>query len=287
MSLFDLFRYDGKRVVVVGAATGMGNAAARLLVDAGAEVVAMDYAPMDIDGIAGTDHGQPRRQGVDRRRGRRVRRPRGRAVLVRWCRRRHAGHREDQLPRSPPHDQPDARCRDARPRQCHRVHLVGRRCGLGPRRQHGGPRRVPRHRGHGRGLAVGDRQRQGRLLPEQARRLLVRRQQRLPAAQEGRADQRDHARARPTRRSPRPTRRCGSASGPTIARTPASRRRRRRIRPTRSCSCAATPPRRSPGSRSSSDQGYFSSGITNSYPRGEGHRRFPHRPLLIVLATAS
>jgi NAD(P)-dependent dehydrogenase (short-subunit alcohol dehydrogenase family) len=53
MSLFDQFRYDGKRVVVVGAATGMGNAAARLLVDAGAEVVAMDYAPMEIDGIAG------------------------------------------------------------------------------------------------------------------------------------------------------------------------------------------------------------------------------------------
>ena len=54
MSLFDLFRYDGKRVVVVGAATGMGNAAARLLVDAGAEVVAMDFAPMDIAGIAGS-----------------------------------------------------------------------------------------------------------------------------------------------------------------------------------------------------------------------------------------
>jgi NAD(P)-dependent dehydrogenase (short-subunit alcohol dehydrogenase family) len=54
MSLFDLFRYDGKRVVVVGAATGMGNAAARLLVDAGAEVVAMDYAPMDIAGVART-----------------------------------------------------------------------------------------------------------------------------------------------------------------------------------------------------------------------------------------
>lgn len=51
MSMFDLFRYDGKRVVVVGAATGMGNAAARLLVDAGADVVAMDFAPMDIAGV--------------------------------------------------------------------------------------------------------------------------------------------------------------------------------------------------------------------------------------------
>jgi NAD(P)-dependent dehydrogenase (short-subunit alcohol dehydrogenase family) len=54
MSMFDLFRYDGKRCVVVGAATGMGNATARLLVDAGAEVVAMDYAPMDIAGVAST-----------------------------------------------------------------------------------------------------------------------------------------------------------------------------------------------------------------------------------------
>jgi NAD(P)-dependent dehydrogenase (short-subunit alcohol dehydrogenase family) len=52
MSPFDAFRYDGKRVVVVGAATGMGNAAARLLVSAGAEVVAMDFASMNIEGIA-------------------------------------------------------------------------------------------------------------------------------------------------------------------------------------------------------------------------------------------
>ena len=54
MSMFDLFRYDGKRAVVVGAATGMGNATARLLVDAGAEVVAMDFAPMDIPGVTTT-----------------------------------------------------------------------------------------------------------------------------------------------------------------------------------------------------------------------------------------
>ena len=51
MSLFDLFRYDGKRAVVVGAASGMGNATARLLLDAGAEVVAMDYADIDLDGV--------------------------------------------------------------------------------------------------------------------------------------------------------------------------------------------------------------------------------------------
>jgi NAD(P)-dependent dehydrogenase (short-subunit alcohol dehydrogenase family) len=46
MSLFDAFRYDGKRVVVVGAATGMGAAVAQLAKDAGAEVVAMDRAEM-------------------------------------------------------------------------------------------------------------------------------------------------------------------------------------------------------------------------------------------------
>ncbi len=31
MSLFDAFRYDGKRVLVVGGATGMGAAAAQLV----------------------------------------------------------------------------------------------------------------------------------------------------------------------------------------------------------------------------------------------------------------
>jgi NAD(P)-dependent dehydrogenase (short-subunit alcohol dehydrogenase family) len=44
MSVFDAFRFDGKRALVVGAATGMGAAAAELLVDAGAEVVVMDVA---------------------------------------------------------------------------------------------------------------------------------------------------------------------------------------------------------------------------------------------------
>ena len=44
MSLFDAFRYDGKRVLVVGAATGMGAALAQLVLDAGAEVVVMDVA---------------------------------------------------------------------------------------------------------------------------------------------------------------------------------------------------------------------------------------------------
>ena len=40
-------RYDGKRAVVSGAATGMGAAAARILADLGAEVHALDVAPVE------------------------------------------------------------------------------------------------------------------------------------------------------------------------------------------------------------------------------------------------
>ena len=50
MSLFDAFRYDGKRVLVGGGATGMGAAAAELALDAGAEVVVMDYAEVKLAG---------------------------------------------------------------------------------------------------------------------------------------------------------------------------------------------------------------------------------------------
>ncbi|MFL6240214.1 MAG: SDR family oxidoreductase [Actinomycetes bacterium] len=51
MTLFDAFKYDGKRVLVVGGATGMGAAAAQLALDAGAEVVVMDFADVAIDGV--------------------------------------------------------------------------------------------------------------------------------------------------------------------------------------------------------------------------------------------
>jgi NAD(P)-dependent dehydrogenase (short-subunit alcohol dehydrogenase family) len=50
MSLFDAFRYDGKRALVVGGATGMGAAAAEVVQDAGAEVVVMDRAPVTLAG---------------------------------------------------------------------------------------------------------------------------------------------------------------------------------------------------------------------------------------------
>ncbi len=50
MSLFDAFRYDGKRVLVVGGATGMGAAAAEVAQDAGAELVVMDRAEVKLAG---------------------------------------------------------------------------------------------------------------------------------------------------------------------------------------------------------------------------------------------
>ncbi|MEX2257054.1 MAG: SDR family oxidoreductase [Acidimicrobiia bacterium] len=51
MSTFDAFRYDGKRAVVVGGATGMGAATAELVQDAGADVVVMDRAPVTQKGV--------------------------------------------------------------------------------------------------------------------------------------------------------------------------------------------------------------------------------------------
>jgi NAD(P)-dependent dehydrogenase (short-subunit alcohol dehydrogenase family) len=50
MTLFDAFRYAGKRALVVGGATGMGAAVAELVMDAGAEVVVMDIADSSLAG---------------------------------------------------------------------------------------------------------------------------------------------------------------------------------------------------------------------------------------------
>jgi NAD(P)-dependent dehydrogenase (short-subunit alcohol dehydrogenase family) len=51
MTKFDAFRYDGKRVLVVGGASGMGAAAAEVVRDAGAEVVVMDFAEVTLTGV--------------------------------------------------------------------------------------------------------------------------------------------------------------------------------------------------------------------------------------------
>jgi NAD(P)-dependent dehydrogenase (short-subunit alcohol dehydrogenase family) len=46
----DSYRFDGKRALVVGGATGMGAAAAALVQDLGAEVVVMDHAEVGLPG---------------------------------------------------------------------------------------------------------------------------------------------------------------------------------------------------------------------------------------------
>lgn len=51
MGLGESFRFDGKRVLVVGGATGMGAAGAELAVALGAEVVVMDRAPIQLEGV--------------------------------------------------------------------------------------------------------------------------------------------------------------------------------------------------------------------------------------------
>jgi NAD(P)-dependent dehydrogenase (short-subunit alcohol dehydrogenase family) len=48
----DVLGYNGKRVIVTGAAAGIGAAAARLLVDLGAEVHAVDVRKPDMTGLA-------------------------------------------------------------------------------------------------------------------------------------------------------------------------------------------------------------------------------------------
>lgn len=65
MSLFDAFRFDGKRVLVVGGATGMGAAAAELALDAGAEVVVMDYAEVTLDGAKAVHVNLAERESID------------------------------------------------------------------------------------------------------------------------------------------------------------------------------------------------------------------------------
>jgi len=61
----DSFRYDGKRAVVVGGATGMGAATAELVRDLGADVVVMDYAPITLDGVTRIDINLTEQASID------------------------------------------------------------------------------------------------------------------------------------------------------------------------------------------------------------------------------
>ena len=48
----DVLQYEGKRVIVTGAASGMGAATAQILVDLGAEVHAIDIKKPEVTGLA-------------------------------------------------------------------------------------------------------------------------------------------------------------------------------------------------------------------------------------------
>ena len=62
----DCFGYKGKKVVVTGAASGMGKAAAALLAELGAEVYALDWADASADGIKAYIHTDlSRKESID------------------------------------------------------------------------------------------------------------------------------------------------------------------------------------------------------------------------------
>lgn len=65
MNAFDVFRYDGKRVLVVGGATGMGAAATEVVQAAGAEVVVMDFAPVTRPGVTAIQVNLAERASID------------------------------------------------------------------------------------------------------------------------------------------------------------------------------------------------------------------------------
>src|SRR6201999_2174245 len=65
MTLFDAFRYDGKKALVVGGATGMGAATAELLQSAGADVVVMDFAEVPLSGVTAIHVNLAERDSID------------------------------------------------------------------------------------------------------------------------------------------------------------------------------------------------------------------------------
>jgi len=66
MGSFDAFRYDGRRALVVGGASGMGAATAALVQDAGADVVVMDFADVSLDGVEAIHVNLAERDSIDR-----------------------------------------------------------------------------------------------------------------------------------------------------------------------------------------------------------------------------
>ncbi len=247
MGLFDAFSYKGKRALVVGGATGMGAATAELVQDAGAEVVVMDRAEVTLPGVKAISLDLSDKASID-------------AALA------ECGGPVDALFSC-------AGVADGTP-GIERINFIGHRYMID---------RLLADDLLPRGSAIGMISSAAGMGWENS---LTELQEYLDITDFDAASKwaQDHLHAdymwskkainayvsreafgllkkgirinaimpgRPTRRWPRPTRRCGSASAPTTAKRPASRRRSRSSRPTRSCSCAATRRRGSPASRSS------------------------------------
>ena len=196
-------------------------------------------------GHAPRGEGHPREPGrhrLHRRRGRRVRWAGARAVLVRRRRRRHPWHREDQLPRPPPPDRPDARRGPCSPRGA-AIGFISSAAGLGWEPNLEELTELLDTPDVETGVGVDRGARQGRLLPHQAGGVRLRGPPGLPAPQAGDPDQRHLPRphrhaagpgqqgdvARVRRRLPRGGRRRGlDPDGAGLpARVPLQRRRPR------------------------------------------------------------
>jgi NAD(P)-dependent dehydrogenase (short-subunit alcohol dehydrogenase family) len=65
VSTFDAFRFDGKRALVVGGASGMGAAAAEVVQDAGADVVVMDFAEVTQPEVKAVHVNLAERESID------------------------------------------------------------------------------------------------------------------------------------------------------------------------------------------------------------------------------
>ena len=63
----DVLQYEGKRVIVTGAASGMGAATAEILVELGAEVHAIDIKKPEVTGLASFTRVRSARPRADRR----------------------------------------------------------------------------------------------------------------------------------------------------------------------------------------------------------------------------
>ena len=273
MSLFDAFRYDGKRALVVGGATGMGAAVAEVVPDAGAEVVVMDRAEVKLAGVkaihldladkasieaavdecggpvhalfscAGVADGTP---GIEK---------------INFLGHRHMIDRmlaADMLA----------------PGLGHRLHLLGRRLRLGAEPR--GAQRVPRHPRLRRRRRSG-REDNGRAdyMLQQARHQRLRRPRGAAAAASRASGSTPSSRARPTRRSPRRTPSSGSASASDYreeAGIEASTPLEQAYPLVFLCSDAAAGVT---GITMITDAGYFTAGISGSFPPATPARRVP------------